>query len=161
MSMFWAMPSTLSGTRKKGVQQPDERPRTLVGLLQEVLKNPPPYAPVLAYLQARQLLLTAPPVDCRLLHPDHSGDVRDRQKLRLSRCVLAVLHALSPFPFCLDKLIPLLQPSVPLAPRRTRRKEKGRTRARSEPYAPECVEVEFCELRHYGVLRSSSIRVSP
>src|SRR5215211_7070487 len=36
---------------------------------------------------------------------------------------------------------------VNLAPRRTRRKERGRTRARSEPYAPECVEVEFYEVR--------------
>jgi hypothetical protein len=44
-------------------------------------------------------------------------------------------------------LSPLLQPSVPLAPRRTRRKEKGRTRARSEPYAPECVEEKFSEVR--------------
>jgi hypothetical protein len=24
------------------------------------------------------------------------------------------------------------------------------------PYSPECVEVEFCELRHNGVLRSSA-----
>src|SRR5918993_3863950 len=44
---------------------------------------------------------------------------------------------------------------VNLAPRRTRRKERGRTRARSMPYAPKCVEVEFCELRRDGVPRST------
>jgi len=45
---------------------------------------------------------------------------------------------------------------VNLAPRRTRRKERGRTRARSEPYAPECVKEEFSELRLAGVLRSAA-----
>jgi hypothetical protein len=29
-----------------------------------------------------------------------------------------------------------------------------KSRPSSRPYAPECVEVEFCELRHNGVLRS-------
>src|SRR5918993_1651652 len=44
---------------------------------------------------------------------------------------------------------------VNLAPRRTRRKERGRTRGHSEPYAPKCVEVEFSELRRDGVPRST------
>src|SRR5918994_6883012 len=69
---------------QEGIQLPDECPRTLA-LPQEVLKSLPPYAPVLADLQAWQLPLLAPPVDCGLLHPDHAGDVRGRQKLRLSR----------------------------------------------------------------------------
>ncbi len=45
-----------------------------------------------------------------------------------------------------------------LAPRRTRRKERGRTRGRSEPYAPECVEGVFSEVTGRGVyaLRSGS-----
>jgi hypothetical protein len=29
---------------------------------------------------------------------------------------------------------------------------------RPEAYSPECVEVEFCELRLYRILRSSSVR---
>src|SRR5918993_2391255 len=65
---------------QEGVQLPDECPRTLA-LPQEVLKSLPPYAPVLADLQAWQLPLLAPPVDCGLLHPDHAGDVRGPQKL--------------------------------------------------------------------------------
>src|SRR5215217_4898547 len=78
---------------QEGIQLPDECPGTLA-LPQEVLKNPPPYAPVLADLQAWQLPLLAPPVDRSLLHPDQLGDVRGPQKLLLSRCAFAVFHAL-------------------------------------------------------------------
>src|SRR5215212_9818801 len=63
---------------QEGGKLPNERPRTLA-LLEEVLKNPPPYAPVLAYLQTWQLPFLAPPVDCGLLHPDQLGDVHSRQ----------------------------------------------------------------------------------
>jgi hypothetical protein len=31
----------------------------------------------------------------------------------------------------------------------------------SAPYSPKCVELEFCELRLLGILRSSSLRSSP
>src|ERR671913_1079723 len=78
---------------QEGVQLPSECPGTLA-LPQEVLKSLPPYAPVLADLQAWQLPFLAPLVDSGLLHPDHAGDVRGRQKLRLSRRAFAVLHAL-------------------------------------------------------------------
>src|SRR5215208_5609481 len=78
---------------QEGVQLPDECPGTLA-LPQEVLKSLPPYAPVLADLKARQLPFLAPPVDRGLLHPDHAGDVRGRQKLRLSRSTFAVFHVL-------------------------------------------------------------------
>src|SRR5215213_10054490 len=78
---------------QEGVQLPDECPGTLA-LPQEVLKSLPPDAPVLAYLKTRQLPFLTPPVDRGLLHPDHAGDVRARQKLRLSRSTFAVFHAL-------------------------------------------------------------------
>src|ERR687889_438672 len=78
---------------QEGVQLPGECPGTLA-LPQEVLQGLPPYAPVLADLQARQLPLLAPLVDRGLLHPDHAGDVRGRQKLRLSRRAFAVFHIL-------------------------------------------------------------------
>src|SRR5687768_13408838 len=45
---------------------------------------------------------------------------------------------------------------VNLAPRPARRKERGRTRARSEPYAPECVEEEFSEVRQTGASQEKS-----
>src|SRR5215210_6943024 len=82
---------------QEGFQLPDERDRALA-LPKEVLEGLPPYAPVLAHLEARQLPYLAPPVDCGLLNPDHPGHVRDSQKLLISRCALAVFHALSPFP---------------------------------------------------------------
>src|SRR5215217_1927233 len=91
---------------QEGVQLPDECPWTLA-LPQEVLKSLPPDAPVLAYLKARQLPLLAPPVDRGLLHPDHAGDVRGRQKLRLSRCAFAVFHALL-VPTTSDALVTLV-----------------------------------------------------
>src|SRR5918993_5859045 len=78
---------------QEGVQLPDECPGTLA-LPQEVLKRLPPYAPVLADLKAWQLPLLTPPVDRGLLHPDHAGDVRGCQKLRLSRSTFAVFHVL-------------------------------------------------------------------
>src|SRR5215208_6952013 len=78
---------------QEGIQLPDECPGTLA-LLEEVLQSFPPYAPVLADLQARQLPLLAPLVDGGLLHPDHAGDVRGRQELRLSHCASAILHIL-------------------------------------------------------------------
>src|SRR5215203_4037397 len=55
---------------------------------------------MLAYLQTRQLPLLAPLVDCGLFDPDHPGDVRGSQKLRLSRPAFAVFHS---------HLVPLLQ----------------------------------------------------
>src|SRR5918994_1429315 len=79
----------------------------LAALLLELLKSLPPYAPVLADLKARQLPLLAPPVDCGLLHPDHPGDVRGRQKLRLSKSTFAVLHALL-VPASSDALVSLV-----------------------------------------------------
>src|SRR5215208_1013656 len=78
---------------QEGIQLPGECPGTLA-LPQEVLKSLPPDAPVLAYLQARQLPLLAPPVDRCFLHPDQLGDVRGPQKLRLSRRAFAVFHIL-------------------------------------------------------------------
>src|SRR5688572_7581056 len=78
---------------QEGVQLPDECPGTLA-LPQEVLKSLPPDAPVLAYLQARQLALLTPPVDRSLLHPYQLGDIRGPQQLLLSRCALAVFHTL-------------------------------------------------------------------
>src|SRR5215211_1560306 len=78
---------------QEGVQLPDECPGTLA-LPQEILKSLPPYAPVLAYLQARQLPFLAPLVDRSLLDPHHLGDFSGRQKLRLSRPAFAVFHAL-------------------------------------------------------------------
>src|SRR5215208_5980896 len=68
---------------QEGIQVPDECPGTLAAL-EEVLKCFPPYAPVLADLQARELPLLAPLVDGGLLDPDHPSDVRSRQKLLLS-----------------------------------------------------------------------------
>ena len=56
----------------------DKRPGTLA-LPQEVLKSLPSDAPVLAYLQAWQFPLLAPPVDRALLHPDQLGDIHSRQ----------------------------------------------------------------------------------
>src|ERR671910_2517843 len=91
---------------QEGVQLPDECPGTLA-LPQEVLKSLPPDAPVLADLQAWQLPLLAPPVDGGLLHPDHAGDVRGRQKLRLSKSTFAVLHALL-VPASSDALVSLV-----------------------------------------------------
>src|SRR5215218_3026642 len=91
---------------QEGVQLPDESPRTLA-LLQEVLKRLPPDAPVLAYLQARQLPLLTPPVDRGLLHPDHAGDVRGRQKLCLSRSTFTVFHVLL-VPASSDALVSLV-----------------------------------------------------
>src|SRR5919112_6006925 len=58
---------------QEGIQLPDECPRTLA-LPQEVLQGLPPNAPVLAYLEARQLPFLAPLVDSGLLHPDNVGD---------------------------------------------------------------------------------------
>src|ERR671910_3342789 len=78
---------------QEGVQLPSECPGTLA-LPQEVLKGLPPYAPVLADLQARQLPFLAPLVDGGLLDPHQLGDVRGRQELHLSRRALAVLHIL-------------------------------------------------------------------
>src|ERR671911_1988512 len=63
---------------QEGVQLPEECPGTLA-LPQEVLKGLPPYAPVLAYLKARQLSFLAPPVDRGLLDPHKMSDVRGRQ----------------------------------------------------------------------------------
>src|SRR5215203_1258566 len=83
---------------QEGVQLPDECPGALA-LPQEVLKSLLPDAPVLAYLQAWQLPLLTPPVDRGLLDPDHAGDVRGPQKFLLSRCALAVLHALTVLAF--------------------------------------------------------------
>src|ERR687898_629175 len=91
---------------QEGVQLPDECPGTLA-LPQEVLKSLPPYAPVLADLQAWQLPLLAPPVDCGLLHPDHAGDVRGRQKLCLSRSTFTVFHVLL-VPASSDALVSLV-----------------------------------------------------
>src|ERR671911_1464629 len=91
---------------QEGIQLPDECPGTLA-LPQEVLKSLPPDAPVLAYLKARQLPFLAPPVDRGLLHPDHAGDVRGRQKLRLSRSTFAVFHALL-VPTSSDALVSLV-----------------------------------------------------
>src|SRR5215207_5971098 len=91
---------------QEGVQLPDKCPGTLA-LPQEVLKSLPPDAPVLADLQAWQLPLLAPPVDRGLLHPDHAGDVRGRQKLRLSRSTFAVFHALL-VPTSSDALVSLV-----------------------------------------------------
>src|SRR5829696_3874574 len=93
---------------QEGIQLPGECPGTLA-LPQEVLKSLPPDAPVLAYLQARQLPFLAPLVDRGLLHPDHAGDVRGRQELHLSRCALAVFHIL----LVLACSMRLLGPSVP------------------------------------------------
>src|SRR5215217_9156253 len=59
---------------QEGVQLPSERPGTLA-LPQEVLKSLPPYAPVLADLQAWQLPLLAPLVDLSLLDPHKLSDV--------------------------------------------------------------------------------------
>src|ERR671921_1771389 len=78
---------------QEGVQLPGECPGTLA-LPQEVLQGLPPYAPVLADLQAWQLPFLAPLVDRGLLNPDHASDVRGRQKLRLSRRAFAVFHIL-------------------------------------------------------------------
>src|ERR687889_584456 len=78
---------------QEGVQLPDECPRTLASL-EEVFQDLPPYAPVLADLEARQLPFLAPPVDRGLLHPDHPGDVRGRQQLLISRRAIAFFHAL-------------------------------------------------------------------
>src|SRR5215208_6349268 len=78
---------------QEGGKLPNERPGTLA-LPQEVFQNPPPYAPVLAYLQAWQLPFLAPPVYGSFLDPDQLGDVRGPQKLLLSRCAFAVFHAL-------------------------------------------------------------------
>src|SRR5918994_2755769 len=91
---------------QEGVKLPHECPGMLP-LPQEVLKSLPPYAPVLADLKARQLPLLAPPVDGGLLHPDHPGDVRGRQKLRLSKSTFAVLHALL-VPASSDALVSLV-----------------------------------------------------
>src|SRR5215218_4153441 len=63
---------------QEGVQLPSERPGTLA-LPQEVLKSLPPYAPVLADLQAWQLPFLAPLVDRSLLYPHQLGDVGGRQ----------------------------------------------------------------------------------
>src|ERR671920_1877998 len=78
---------------QEGVQLPGECPGTLA-LPQEVLQGLPPYAPVLADLQAWQLPFLAPLVDRGLLNPDHASDVRGRQKLLLSRRAFAVFHIL-------------------------------------------------------------------
>src|SRR5215208_2363540 len=83
---------------QKGGKLPNERPGTLA-LPQEVFQNPPPYAPVLAYLQAWQLPFLAPPVYGSFLDPDQLGDVRGPQKLLLSRCAFAVFHALTVLAF--------------------------------------------------------------
>src|SRR5215204_2022220 len=93
---------------QEGIQLPDECPGTLA-LRQEVLKSLPPYAPVLADLQAWQLPLLAPLVDSGLFDPDHAGDVRSRQELHLSHCASAILHILL-VPACSMRL---LEPSVP------------------------------------------------
>src|SRR5215208_620180 len=95
---------------QEGIQLPDECPGTLA-LLEEVLKSLPPYAPVLAYLKARQLPFLAPLVDGGLLHPHQLGDVGGRQQLRLSRCAFAVFHALFLPAFSMRLLGPL-GPSV-------------------------------------------------
>src|SRR5918995_4329932 len=89
---------------QEGVQLPDECPGTLA-LPQEVLKSLPPYAPVLADLQARQLPLLAPLVDGGLLDPHQLGDVGGRQQLRLSRRAFGVFHALL-VPASSDALVP-------------------------------------------------------
>src|SRR5918994_3894919 len=63
---------------QEGGKLPGECSGTLA-LPQEVLKGLPPYAPVLAYLKARQLSFLAPPVDRGLLDPHKMSDVRGRQ----------------------------------------------------------------------------------
>src|ERR671920_1347093 len=100
---------------QEGVQLPGECPGTLA-LPQEVLQGLPPYAPVLADLQAWQLPLLTPPVDGGLLNPDHAGDVRGRQKLRLSRSTFTVFHALL-VPASSDALVQLgcgTQSTIPI-----------------------------------------------
>src|SRR5215216_2731412 len=91
---------------QEGVQLPNECPGTLA-LPQEVLKSLPPYAPVLADLQARQLPFLAPLVDGGLFDPDHPGDVRGCQEFRLSRCAFGVFHALLVPAFSMPSLGPV------------------------------------------------------
>src|ERR687890_1922130 len=90
---------------QEGIQLPGECPGTLA-LPQEVLKSLPPYAPVLADLQARQFPFLAPLVDGGLLDPDHPGDVSGRQELHLSRCAFAVCHILLVLACSMRLLIP-------------------------------------------------------
>src|ERR671920_348605 len=92
--------------KQEGIQLPGECPGTLA-LPQEALKSLPPYAPVLADLQAWQLPLLTPPVDGGLLNPDHASDVRGRQKLRLSRSTFTVCHTLL-VPTSSDALVSLV-----------------------------------------------------